>query len=98
MDEKGALVKSAAIVSWKGGSQGLEEAALKHVNGVFVWGGYDAVQSYRRIAPIDVRVEGFGPKTSVGVVFDSCIEYEGMDNVARRAAQTRKLLNGKPAC
>ena len=97
VDEKGVLAKSAAIVSWKGGSQGLEEAALKHVNAVFVWGGYDAVQSYRRIAPIDVRVEGFGPKTSVGVVFDSCIEYEGMDNVARRAAVDASLWD-QAAC
>ncbi|MEI7530178.1 MAG: acyl-CoA reductase, partial [Elusimicrobiota bacterium] len=96
-DEKGVLARSAAVVSWKGGSQALEEAALKHVNAVFVWGGYDAVQSYRKIAPIDVRVEGFGPKTSVGVVFESCIEYEGMDAVARRAATDASLWD-QAAC
>ena len=96
-DEKGVLVKSCAVLSWKGGSQALEEAALKHVNAVFVWGGYDAVQSYRRIAPIDVRVEGFGPKTSVGVVFESCIKHEGMDNVARRAALDASLWD-QAAC
>jgi phenylacetate-coenzyme A ligase PaaK-like adenylate-forming protein len=97
VDEEGVLAKSAAVVSWKGGSQALEEAVLKHVNAVFVWGGYDAVQSYRRIAPIDVRVEGFGPKTSMGVVFESCIEYEGMDNVARRAALDASLWD-QAAC
>jgi len=96
-DEKGVLAKSAAILSWKGGSQVLEEAVLKHVNAVFVWGGYDAVQAYRKIAPIDVRVEGFGPKTSVGVVFESCIEYEGMDAVARRAAIDASLWD-QAAC
>ena len=97
VDEKGLLSKSAAIISWKGGSQGLEEAALKNVNAVFVWGGYEAVQSYRKIAPIDVRVEGFGPKTSVGVVFESCVEYEGMDAVARRAAADASLWD-QAAC
>ncbi len=97
VDEKGILSKCAVIVNWKGGSQGLEEAALRNVNAVFVWGGYDAVQSYRRIAPIDVRVEGFGPKTSVGVVFESCIEYEGMANVARRAATDASLWD-QAAC
>ena len=96
-DQKGVLAGSAAVLSWKGGTQALEEAALKHVNAVFVWGGYDAVQAYRRIAPIDVRVEGFGPKTSVGVVFDSCIESEGMDNVARRAALDASLWD-QAAC
>lgn len=96
-DEKKVLVKSCAVLSWKGGSKGLEEAALKHVNAVFVWGGYDAVQSYRKIAPIDVRVEGFGPKTSVGVVFESCIRHEGMDNVAHRAALDASLWD-QAAC
>ena len=97
VDERGALAGSAAVLSWKGGSQGLEEAALRHVNAVFVWGGYDAVQAYRRIAPIDVRVEGFGPKTSVGVVFESCVDHEGMDNVARRAALDASLWD-QAAC
>ena len=97
VDEEGILAKSAAIISWKGGSQGLEEAALKNVNAVFVWGGYEAVQSYRRIAPIDVRVEGFGPKTSVGVVFESCVLNEGMDAVAQRAATDASLWD-QAAC
>lgn len=97
VDDKKILSGSIAVVSWKGGQAGLEEAVLKHVNAVFVWGGYDAVQAYRRIAPIDVRVEGFGPKTSVGVVFESCINYEGMDNVARRAAIDASLWD-QAAC
>lgn len=97
VDEEGILAKSAAVISWKGGSQGLEEAALKNVNAVFVWGGYEAVQSYRKIAPIDVRVEGFGPKTSVGVVFESCVLNEGMDAVARRAAADASLWD-QAAC
>ncbi|OGR69169.1 MAG: hypothetical protein A2081_05295 [Elusimicrobia bacterium GWC2_61_19] len=97
VDEKGILSKSAAVLSWKGGSQGLEEAALKNVNAVFVWGGYEAVQAYRKIAPIDVRVEGFGPKTSVGVVFESCVENEGMDAVALRAATDASLWD-QAAC
>ena len=96
-DEKGILSRSAAVLSWKGGSRELEEAALKNVNGVFVWGGYDAVQAYRKIAPIDVRVEGFGPKTSVGVVFESCVENEGMDAVAQRAATDASLWD-QAAC
>ncbi|PIU19248.1 MAG: hypothetical protein COT18_08450 [Elusimicrobia bacterium CG08_land_8_20_14_0_20_59_10] len=96
-DKKGVLSKCAAVLSWKGGSQGLEEAALKNANAVFVWGGYEAVQSYRKIAPIDVRVEGFGPKTSVGVVFESCIKNEGMGEVARRAALDASLWD-QAAC
>ena len=96
-DTKGVLSASAAVLNWKGGDQVLEEAVLKNVNAVFVWGGYDAVQSYRRIAPIDVRVEGFGPKTSVGVVFESCVDNEGMGEIARRAALDASLWD-QAAC
>ena len=96
-DELGVLSRSVAVLCWKGGSAELEAAALKNVNAVFVWGGYEAVQAYRRIAPIDVRVEGFGPKTSVGVVFESCVINEGMDEVARRAAQDASLWD-QAAC
>jgi len=96
-DTKEVLSASAAVLNWKGGDQDLEEAALKNVNAVFVWGGYDAVQSYRRIAPIDVRVEGFGPKTSVGVVFESCVDNEGMGEIARRAALDASLWD-QAAC
>ncbi|MDO8804043.1 MAG: acyl-CoA reductase, partial [Elusimicrobiota bacterium] len=96
-DGKGLLSRSAAVLRWKGGSRELEEAALRNVNAVFVWGGYDAVQSYRKIAPIDVRVEGFGPKTSVGVVFESCVDNEGMKEVARRAALDASLWD-QAAC
>jgi phenylacetate-coenzyme A ligase PaaK-like adenylate-forming protein len=97
VDDKKVLVSSAAVLSWKGGSRELEEAALKHVNAVFVWGGYEAVRSYRQLAPIDVRVEGFGPKTSVGVVFESCVDNEGMAEVARRAALDASLWD-QAAC
>ncbi|HNW43028.1 MAG TPA: acyl-CoA reductase, partial [Elusimicrobiales bacterium] len=90
-DTLGVLAGSVAVLSWKGGSEELEKAVLKNVNAVFVWGGYEAVQSYRKIAPIDVRVEGFGPKTSVGLVFESCVVNEGMAEVARRAALDASL-------
>jgi len=96
-DGQGILSRCAAVLNWKGGSRELEEAALKNVNAVFVWGGYDAVRTYRQLAPIDVRVEGFGPKTSVGVVFESCVDNEGMAEVARRAALDASLWD-QAAC
>ncbi|MBI4801756.1 MAG: AMP-binding protein [Elusimicrobia bacterium] len=84
-DEKGVIAGSIAVVNWKGGKAGLEEAILARVDSVFVWGGYDAVASYRQKAPIHVRVEGFGPKTSLGIVFESAVQNEGYAAVASKA-------------
>ncbi|MBU2574403.1 MAG: AMP-binding protein [Elusimicrobia bacterium] len=85
-DKKGVIAGSIAVLNWKGGEAGLEEAILAQVNSVFVWGGYDAVASYRQKAPIHVRVEGFGPKTSMGIVFESAVQNEGYNGIARKAA------------
>ncbi len=96
-DREGTISGSVAVVGWKGGTQALEEAAMRHADTVFVWGGYDAVQAYRRLAPQGVRVEGFGPKTSVGVAYASCVDAKGMPAVARRAALDASLWD-QAAC
>ena len=85
-DEKGVIVGSIAVLNWKGGRADLEEALLEHVNTVFVWGGAEAVAAYRQKAPIHTRVEGFGPKTSMGIVFESALENDGFQGIARKAA------------
>lgn len=96
-DPKGLVAGSVAVLSWKGGERELEEAALKNADAVFVWGGYDAVKSYRELAPVGVRVEGFGPKTSFGVVFGSALANYGMAGVAERAARDACLWD-QSAC
>jgi len=85
-DKKGDIAGSIAVLNWKGGRTDLEQAVLAHVNAVFVWGGAEAVAAYRQKAPIHTRVEGFGPKTSMGIVFESALENEGFDGVAKKAA------------
>lgn len=85
-DSKNLIASSIAVLSWKGGTKSLEETVVNKVNSVFVWGGESAVKSYKSIAPINVRVEGFGPKTSFGVAYESSIINRGMDDIAKRAA------------
>lgn len=85
-DEKGVIAGSIAVLNWKGGREDLEAAILSRVNAVFVWGGAEAVAAYRKKAPIHTRVEGFGPKTSMGIVFESALANEGFEGIARKAA------------
>ncbi|MFA6584148.1 MAG: acyl-CoA reductase, partial [Elusimicrobiaceae bacterium] len=73
-DTKGLLADKLAILSWHGGEQEIERAAVSKSDAVFVWGGRDAILSYRRLAPENVAVTGFGPKVSFGVVMPSAVE------------------------
>ncbi|PIS47321.1 MAG: hypothetical protein COT17_04055 [Elusimicrobia bacterium CG08_land_8_20_14_0_20_51_18] len=86
-DEKKVLARSFAILNWGGGKKELETEILKHSNSVFVWGGAEAVDSYKKMAPAGVKVEGFGPKTSFGVLFGSAIKNEGWDAIAKKAVK-----------
>ena len=86
-DRKGILSKSVAVINWKGGQSDLEEAILKFTNTVFVWGGAEAVLSYRRIAPIGVNVMGFGPKTSMAIVYENAWKNEGYKGIAEKVAK-----------
>jgi len=87
VDKKAILSRSFSILHWKGGRKEIEEEISKNVDLIMVWGGYDAVDSYRKIAPVSVDVEGFGPKTSFGIVFEDYIEREGYESVAKKVVR-----------
>ncbi|MEF3280877.1 MAG: GH3 auxin-responsive promoter family protein [Elusimicrobiota bacterium] len=87
IDRRGILSRSFAILKWKGGSKTIEEELTRNVDLIMVWGGYDAVDSYRKMAPINVEVEGFGPKTSFGIVFSDFIEQQGYEDIARKVVR-----------
>ena len=86
-DKKGILSSSVAVINWKGGQSDLEETILKFTNTVFVWGGAGAVLSYRRIAPLGVNVMGFGPKTSMAIVYENEWKNEGYKGIAEKVAK-----------
>jgi phenylacetate-coenzyme A ligase PaaK-like adenylate-forming protein len=86
-DRRGLLASSVAVLSWPGGAAGVEEAAARSVDAVMVWGGEEAVAAYRRAAPSQVHVAGFGPKVSMAVVFPSALGSAGADAVAERLAR-----------
>ncbi|MEW6012705.1 MAG: acyl-CoA reductase [Elusimicrobiota bacterium] len=83
-DKKGVLARSFSILHWPGGKRDIEEEIAKKVDLIMVWGGYDAVDSYKKMAPINVDVEGFGPKTSFGILFEDYIERNGYESVAEK--------------
>ncbi len=86
-DKKGIISSSISILSWKGGRDDLETEMLKYVDTVFVWGAEPAVLSYQKKAPLGTKVVGFGPKTSMGIVFESAVKNDGYRNLAGKIAK-----------
>lgn len=83
-DEKKLIYDSFAILNWGGGKKELEKEIVSKSNIVFVWGGAEAVESYKKISPPGVKVESFGPKTSFGLLFESQLEKEGYEKTAEK--------------
>ncbi|GAB4028469.1 MAG: hypothetical protein Fur0012_00890 [Elusimicrobiota bacterium] len=83
-DEKKLIYDSIAILNWGGGRKELEKEIVSNSNVVFVWGGAEAVDSYKKMAPLSVKVEGFGPKTSFGILFESHLSREGFEKTAEK--------------
>ncbi len=86
-DDKKLIYDSFAILNWGGGKKELEKEIVSGCDAVFVWGGAEAVENYKKIAPVNVKVEGFGPKTSFGLIFESRFEKEGFEKIANKVVK-----------
>lgn len=83
-DDKKLIYDSFAILNWGGGKKELEKEIVSACDAVFVWGGAEAVDNYKKMAPMNVKVEGFGPKTSFAIIFEGRFEKEGFDKIANK--------------
>jgi len=67
-DEDPDLADAAAVVYWPGGSDLLEEAALRDADVVTVYGGDATVRSLRDRSPVTARFVPYHHRLSIGVV------------------------------
>ncbi|MDY6985555.1 MAG: acyl-CoA reductase [Candidatus Thermoplasmatota archaeon] len=64
------LASTISMISFKGGNKRVEKKLKERMDGIIVWGGMDAVQSYKRDLPPGKVLIEHGPKCGVGVVED----------------------------
>ena len=62
------LASTISIISFKGGDRAIEKKLKERMDGIIVWGGADAVQSYKRDLPPGKVLIEHGPKCGIGVV------------------------------
>lgn len=86
-DPSGVLAGSVAILSFRGGEKGVEEALKSSVDGIVVWGGEEAVEAWRQDLPLRVRLVAYGPKYSFSVITAQAMASRPLDELARAAAR-----------
>ena len=67
-DPHGHVTRSLAIVAWKGGDEAVENAFKQGMDTIMVWGGEDAVKSWRSGLALGTRLVEYGPKLSGAVL------------------------------
>lgn len=85
-DPDGILSSSYAILSFRSGEAEIEEELKKRCNAIVVWGGKEAVESYRKNLPIDTKLIEYGPKYSFGVITRKGFDGQEIRTVAKKLA------------
>ena len=85
-DKTGVISENISLWDFRGGSKEVEEILKKYCNGIVVWGGREAIESYRKDLPIDTRLIEYGPKYSFSIIhrkdrMDDVIERCSMDSI-----------------
>jgi phenylacetate-coenzyme A ligase PaaK-like adenylate-forming protein len=78
----GLLTRSIATFEFASHQHDVIEEFKKHVDGIVIWGGEEAVQAYRNNLPARTRAIVFGPKLSIGLVRSSGITSKGLATCA----------------
>ncbi len=97
LDHHDMLTSSFSILNWKGGTEDIESVAARHADCVVVWGGDEAVKSWRQKAGPGTKVVGFGPKISFGVLSREGLAYYTPREAAKRFARDIALWD-QSAC
>lgn len=75
------LASTISMLYFRGGSGSVERRLKERMDGIIVWGGEDAVMSYKKDLPVGKTLIEHGPKCGIGIVED----YE--EGLAERIAR-----------
>ncbi len=86
VDRDGVISQSIAAFDYTSDQRDVIRAFKSQVDGLVVWGGEAAVQSYRSELPARVRLVLFGPKLSLSIVTESGFKRVSAKEIAKRLA------------
>ncbi len=86
IDRDGVVSGSLALVDVPSSNSDVLGEFKRHVDGIVVWGGEEAVKGFRNDLPARTRLIIYGPKLSIAVVTRNGLAEYGVAEVARRLA------------
>jgi phenylacetate-coenzyme A ligase PaaK-like adenylate-forming protein len=81
------LARLLSVLWWDSGRKEVESVFKRNLQGIAVWGGQEAISSYRRDLGPGCRLLDFGPKLSFGALTRKGLARVGAREAARRAAR-----------
>lgn len=85
-DRTGMIASTLAITSWSHNNEKMMALTGREFDGILLFGGEEAVRSYRKIASPGTEVLAFGPKLSWGLILDG-LGQEELGRAVRGFAQ-----------
>ncbi|MFW5781812.1 MAG: acyl-CoA reductase [Candidatus Muiribacteriaceae bacterium] len=82
-DHTGVFSDCIQLWDFRGGDSDVENILKRNCDGIVVWGGEEAVMSYRQGLSMHTRLVEYGPKYSFAVIFDDDRLEEIAENCAR---------------
>lgn len=86
VDPDGLVANSFAVVTFRGGSNELEERFKARCQGIVVWGSERAINAWRRDLPTGVRLVPYGPRMSFALVTRRYLDKADLEGLASRLA------------
>lgn len=96
-DSDRVLVTRLAAFWWKGGDQEIEALFKASVDRIIVWGGVDAVMSWKTDLGYSARLISHGPKYGIGVLTAAGLEDAQLDTLCKNIVMDVSMWDQK-AC
>ncbi|MEG1766395.1 MAG: aldehyde dehydrogenase family protein [Muribaculaceae bacterium] len=87
VDYRGTLASSFALVPFKGGDKAVEAVVKNESDVLVVYGGEDTVKAYRDGTGFHTKIIEYGPKYSLSIMSEECLNDDNMNQVAQDMAR-----------
>jgi hypothetical protein len=81
------LAGCLAVVWWKGGDEGADQALFAQADTVLAYGGNEALEQVRRQLPVTTRFLPYGHKLGFGMISRTALDAQRAPAIARLAAR-----------
>ncbi|MEG1562709.1 MAG: aldehyde dehydrogenase family protein, partial [Bacteroides sp.] len=87
VDYLGVLASSFALVPFKGGDKEIEAIVKEESDVLVVYGGEETVKAYRNGIGFHTKIIEYGPKYSLAIIGEECLNNENMEQIAHDMAR-----------